>query len=145
MSQALIILLFVAVTIAYLLLTHWVAMRAQRKGWSYNVFLFVPHTAQVVALITLGILGGNNIFRFVVVFATLVVALVILELLGDNSANKGDLVQTLQKTKLDNGTMMPRKYASKVLAVKIIDQTPVVQLDGPTGVVWIARENVQKI
>ena len=121
MNEALIILLILAFIIAYLLLNHWVAMRAQRKGRSYNAFLLIA------------------------VVINPVVALVILEFLGDNSANEGDLVRTLQKTKLDDGTMMPRKYASKVLAVKIIDQTAVVQLDGPTGTVWVARENVQKI
>lgn len=57
----------------------------------------------------------------------------------------GDAVETLQKIELDGGTIVPRKYVTKVLATDVTLQTPVVEIDIDGRKTWVARTNVKKL
>lgn len=109
-----------------LVFIDWVATRAQRKGKSYRVVAFACAASTAV----------------VIWAPALVLALV--ELSASSPPGEGDNVETLRKTELDDGRMIPRKYRARVLAAKVIDQTQVVQIAGPERSVWVARDGVCK-
>lgn len=106
--------------LVYVALVQWVAREARRQGRSHNVFLALS------------------------LFLTPLAGVVILKLVGDNWVNDGHVVFTLQRTELADGTVLRRKFVARVTATKSIDGTAVVQVASPTGLVWIARDNVRK-
>lgn len=59
-----------------------------------------------------------------------VVALVLLEIASDNRPRVGDLVETVSRVDLEDGTVVERKFRAEVLAMKVIDQVAVVQING---------------
>lgn len=70
---------------------------------------------------------------------SLVVALVLLEIAPDNRPRVGDLVEAVSRVDLEDGTVVERKFRAEVLAMKVIDQVAVVQINGPDRPVWVAE------
>ena len=105
----------------YLWFSHWTAIRAQRKGKSYNVFL-------VFALCVSPLL-----------------VLVLIEVMADTAAMPGDIIRTLRNIKLEDGTVLPKSFTSEVLDTDVINLTHVVQIDGPERSLWTARDQVYKV
>lgn len=118
---AIVVLLVLSVLPAYMWVCNYVALRALRKGMSYNVFCLVA-----------GVMSP-------------LLALILIEMAPDGHPRPGDFVETNQRAQLDDGAEVPNKFRSEILAAKLIDQTPVVQIDGPNGLIWLARDGVRKI